>query len=147
MDKLLHGLPQLGSSGSAALDANISLEELTAAVGQMAPGRAPGLDGLPVDFFKHFWGCLAADLQECSQTGLLPASCCHVVLSLLPLKWRSGERWLCCVVYKLLFKVLSNRLKHFMDLLIHRDQSYCVPDRSIMDDLFLMKDLFDVGKY
>ncbi len=154
--ELLQGLPQLGSSGRAVLDANISLGELTAAVGQMAPGRAPGLDGLPVDFYKHFWGCLGVDLlevlQECSQTGSLPASCRHAVLSLLPKKgdlallknWRPVA--LLCTDYKLFSKVLSNRLKLFMDVLIHRDQSYCVPDRSIMDNLFLMRDLFDVCK-
>lgn len=86
VNKLLQGLPQLGSEDRAVLDANISLEELTAAVGQMAPGRGPGLDGLPADFYKHFWKCLGADLwevlQECSQTGLLPVSCWHAVLSL-----------------------------------------------------------------
>lgn len=67
---LLQGLPQVGSSGRTVLDTNIPLEKLTAAVGQMALGRAPGLDGLPVDFYKHFWGCLGADLWavplECS---------------------------------------------------------------------------------
>lgn len=50
------------------------MEELTAAVGQVASGQAPGLDGLPTDFYKHFWRCLGADLwgalQECPQTGL-----------------------------------------------------------------------------
>ena len=50
-DELLKGLPQLSSEENAVLDANISLEELTAAVVQMAPGRAPGLDGLPVDLW------------------------------------------------------------------------------------------------
>ena len=155
-DKLLQGLPQMGSEENAVLDANISLEELTAAVGQMAPGRAPGLDGLPADFYGHFWKCLGADLwevlQECSQTELLPASCRRAVLSLLPKKgdlavlknWRPVA--LLCTDYKLFSKVLANRLKHFLELIIHRDQSYCVSDRSIMDNIFLMRDLLDVCK-
>ncbi|XP_075968244.1 adhesion G-protein coupled receptor G6 [Anarhichas minor] len=62
VDELLQDLPQLGPEDRAVLDANISLEELTAAVGQMAAGRAPGLDGLPADFYKHFWKCLGANL-------------------------------------------------------------------------------------
>ena len=85
VDELLQGHHQLGSEGRAALDANLSLEELTVTVGQMAP--APGLDRLPVDFSKHFWRCLGADLWEvqleCSLTGLLLASCWPAVLSLL----------------------------------------------------------------
>ena len=95
VDELLQGLPQLGTEDRAVLDSNISQEELTAAVGQMAPGRAPGLDGLPVDFYKHFWKFVGVDLwgvlQECSQTGLLPTSCRLAVLSLLPKKRRFGS--------------------------------------------------------
>ena len=53
---------------------------------------------------------------------------------------------LLCTDYKLLSKVLANRLKKVLDQIIHRDQSYCVPDRSIMDNLFLMRDLIDVCK-
>ena len=48
--------------------------------------------------------------------------------------------------YKLFSKVLTNRLKKFLKLIIHRDQSYCVSDRSIMDNIFLRRDLLDVCK-
>ena len=116
-DELLQGLPQLSSEENAILDANISLEELTSAVDQMAPGRAPGLDGLPADFYGHFWKCLGADLwevlQECSQTGLLQVSCRRAVLSLTSKKgdlavlknWRPVA--LLCTDYKLFSKVLA----------------------------------------
>ena len=119
----------------------------------MASGRAPGLDGLPADLYKHFWRVLGADLwgvlRECSGSGLLPASWRSAVLSLIPKKgdlallknWRPVA--LLCTDYKLLSKVLANRLKKVLDQIIHRDQSYCVPDRSIMDNLFLMRDLID----
>ncbi|TWW77612.1 Transposon TX1 uncharacterized 149 kDa protein ORF 2 [Takifugu flavidus] len=63
-DELLQGLPRLSQRDRSTLDADITLDELTAAVGQMASGRAPGLDGLPADFYKHFWRCLGADLWE-----------------------------------------------------------------------------------
>uniref|UniRef100_A0A674PB36 Reverse transcriptase domain-containing protein n=1 Tax=Takifugu rubripes TaxID=31033 RepID=A0A674PB36_TAKRU len=155
-DELLQGLPRLSQRDRSTLDADITLDELTAAVGQMASGRAPGLDGLPADFYKHFWRCLGADLwevlQECTHTGRLPTSCQTAVLSLIPKKgdlallknWRPVA--LLCTDYKLLSKVLANRLKNHLDLLVHRDQSYCVPDRSIMDNLFLMRDLFHLCK-
>ena len=108
MDELLQGLPQLGSEENAVLDANISLEELTAAVGQMAPGRPNGLDRLPADFYLHFWKCFGADLWE-----VLQESCRRAVLSLLPKKgdlavlknWRPVA--LLCTDYKLFSKVLA----------------------------------------
>uniref|UniRef100_A0A3P9LKP2 Reverse transcriptase domain-containing protein n=1 Tax=Oryzias latipes TaxID=8090 RepID=A0A3P9LKP2_ORYLA len=157
VDQLMEGLPRLSDADRDLLDSTISMEELTAAVGQMALGKSPGLDGLPADFYKHFWKCLGPDLLEvfkdCSKTGLLPFSCRHAVLSLLPKKgdltllknWRPLA--LLCTDYKLLSKVLSNRLKNVLGVIIHRDQSYCVPDRSIMDNLFLVRDLFDVCKH
>lgn len=77
---------QLSCRDRSALDADISMEELTAAVGQMPSGQAPGLDGLPALFYKHFRGCLWEVLQECTKTGLLPMSCWDAVLSLIPKK-------------------------------------------------------------
>lgn len=58
--------------------------------------------------------------------------------------WRPVS--LLCVDYKLFSKVLSNRLKNFLEFIIQRDQSYCVPDRSIMDNLFLLRDIIDICK-
>ncbi|TWW53858.1 Transposon TX1 uncharacterized 149 kDa protein ORF 2 [Takifugu flavidus] len=153
-DELLQGLPRLSQRDRSTLDADITLDELTAAVGQMASGRAPGLDGLPADFYKHFWRCLGADLwevlQECTHTGRLPTSCQTAVLSLIPKKgdlallknWRPVA--LLCTDYKLLSKVLANRLKNHLDLLVHRDQSYCVPDRDQgdVDNLIDSLDLY-----
>ncbi|TWW77384.1 hypothetical protein D4764_12G0007740 [Takifugu flavidus] len=54
-DELQQGLPRLSQRDQPTLDANVSMEELTAAVGPMASGPPPGLDGLPRDFYKHFY--------------------------------------------------------------------------------------------
>ncbi|KAJ3586173.1 hypothetical protein NHX12_012574, partial [Muraenolepis orangiensis] len=89
-EEILEGLPQLSPEEKAALDLDLTLEELTGAVNQMASGRAPGIDGLSGEFLKHFWGILGADLRgvfsECFRTGSLPVSCRRAVLSLLPKK-------------------------------------------------------------
>uniref|UniRef100_A0A3B3WLD2 Reverse transcriptase domain-containing protein n=1 Tax=Poecilia mexicana TaxID=48701 RepID=A0A3B3WLD2_9TELE len=103
---------------------------------------------------QTFWRLLGEDLWEVLQelAGILPSSCRQAVLSLLPKKgdltllknWRPVS--LLCVDYKLFSKVLSNRLRIILELIIHRDQSYCVPERSIKDNLFLLRDLFDICK-
>lgn len=49
-EELLEGLPQL--RGKAALDSELTLEGLTAAVEHLAPG----IDGLSTDCLKKFWG-------------------------------------------------------------------------------------------
>lgn len=75
-------------------------------------------------------------LSECSVSLILKKE----DLALLK-TWRPVA--LLCTDYKLLSKVLANRLKDFLDLVVHRDQSYRVPGRSIMDNMFLMRDLLD----
>lgn len=51
-----------------------------------------------------------------------------------------------CSDYKLLSKVLDNRLSKVIDQVVHPDQTYCVPGRSIFDNIALIQDTFDVSK-
>lgn len=56
----------------------------------MESGKAPGIDGLPVEFYKAFWEVLGEDLldvlKECIAEGSLPLSCRRAVITLLPKK-------------------------------------------------------------
>ncbi len=46
-------------------------------------------------------------------------------------------------------KVLANKLNNVLYEIVHKDQSYCVKDTSIMDNLHLIRDVVDYayGKY
>ncbi len=72
------------------MDLDISNQELTAALGQLNSGKSLGIDGLQPEFYKKFWQCIGKDLCEvfcvCNKDGILPVSCQHAVLSLLPKK-------------------------------------------------------------
>lgn len=57
-EELLEGFPQLSEGEKAAVDSELTLKELTAAVEQVAPGRAPGIHRLFIDFLKKFWNFL-----------------------------------------------------------------------------------------
>lgn len=79
-------------------------------------------------------------------------SCLRAILTLLPKKgdlteiknWRPVS--LLCSDYKILSKVLANRLSKIMNEVIHPDQTYCVPKRSIFDNISLIRDIYDVSK-
>ncbi|KAI4871400.1 hypothetical protein NFI96_009402 [Prochilodus magdalenae] len=153
---LLEDLPQLDEQHLQGLDTALTFEEVTRAVFQLASGRAPGIDGLPADFYKAFWETLGRDLYEVLlasyEAGALPTSCRRAVLSLIPKKgdlclltnWRPVS--LLCADYKILSRCIANRLREVLGVVVHVDQSYCVPKRSIYDNLFLMRDLFDYAQ-
>lgn len=145
------------SEGSAeALDKNLSLEELEKALYGMQNGRAPGIDGLSVEFYKAFWPILGKDLldvvTDCLKKGELPLSCRRAVITLLPKKGDLNElkNWrpvaLLSTDYKILSKALASRLSKVMAEIIHLDQTYCVPGRSIFDNIHLVKGIFEVSK-
>ena len=137
------------------MEVELTLQELPAAVQQTSVGKSPGLDGLPAEFYRDFWGFLGPDLLEVYQEAfgehMLPSRCRGAVLSLLPqtgdlglLKnWRPVSQ---CLDYMILSTCLANRLKLVLDSIVHRDQSYCVPGRSLMDNIFLMRDVIDWAK-
>ena len=72
------------------LDAQISADELAAALQSLDSGKAPGIDGLPADFYKAFWPVIGQDLllvlRDSFNKACLPLSCRRAVLTLLPKK-------------------------------------------------------------
>ena len=82
----------------------------------------------------------------------LPLSCRRAVLTLVPKKgdlsdlknWRPVA--LLCADIKIFSKGLANWLKGQLETIIHHDQTYCVPGRSIHDNLHLFRDILDLAK-
>lgn len=152
----LENLPQVSEGANAGLGQVLTLEELQEALQSMDCGKTPGLDGLSVDFYKSFWQEIGADvlavLRDSLNRGRLPLSCRRAVLTLLPKKgdltdircWRPIS--ILCTDYKILSKVLANRLSKVLAEVIHPDQTYCVPGRLIHNNISFIRDVFDLGK-
>lgn len=85
------------------------------------------------------------------EKGFLPLSCRRAILTLLPKKGDLQEikNWrpvaLLSTDYKLLSKVLAMRLKKAMEQIIHVDQTYCIPNRLISDNIILICDVLDLS--
>ncbi|CAM4688665.1 unnamed protein product [Lepidochelys kempii] len=122
----------------------------------MLTNKSLGMDGLTVEFYRAFWDILGPDLvtvwAESLQSGVLPLSCRRAVLTLLPKKGdlRDLRNWrpisLLSTDYKIVAKAISLRLGSVMADVIHPDQTYTVPGRSIFDNLFLVRDLLELGR-
>ena len=68
--------------------------EVGAALHQMSPLKAPGLDGMPPLFFQHLWGSINNDVTSSIlswlNSGTLPSPLNHTFITLIP-KTKSPE--------------------------------------------------------
>lgn len=79
-------------------------------------------------------------MQECFKQKHIPISCQRAALTLLPKKgdlcmlknWRPVS-----ILTTDYYKVLTNKLKTVLGDIIHEHQSYCIPERTIYDNIFL----------
>ncbi len=55
MPVFFEDLGSISEDSKAELERPLSERELYAALQKMESGRAPGIDGLPVEFYKAFW--------------------------------------------------------------------------------------------
>lgn len=60
-------------------------------------------------------------------------------------KWRPVA--LLCTDYKVLPRALSNQLKDFLGIVANADQTCCVLERTVMDNIVLIRNVFDISKY
>ena len=115
------------------LGAVFSQEEVWEALKEMGELKALGADGMPVLFYKKFWSMVGEKVKEEVLAVLngedMPEGWNETVIVLIP-KISSPEKLkdlrpinLCNVVYKIISKVLPNRLKQVLPEIISPSQS------------------------
>ena len=129
------------------LSSEYSAEEIKAVVFQMGPTKAPGLDGMNAFFYQKFWHIVGADVitavLDFLNTGNMEPDINFTHIVLIP-KIKSPEKMsdfrpisLCNVIYKIISKVLANRLKKILPQVISPSQSAFVPGRLITDNVLV----------
>ncbi|XP_060959266.1 uncharacterized protein LOC133030514 [Cannabis sativa] len=122
-------------------------DEVKNALFQMHPDKAPGPDGMGPGFFQHHWSIVGADIinlvKEFFSTSVLPCSINDTNLCLIPKKKNFSTMnelrpiALCNVIYKIISKVLANRMRGFIDQIISDTQSAFIPGRLISDNVMV----------
>jgi hypothetical protein len=120
MDELLHIVqPRVSDAMNDIMNREYTEEEVKAALFQMAPSKAPGVDG----FFQRHWDLVKQDVVpavlEFLNGGVLPVGMNDTSITLIP-KVRHPQKIsqyrpisLCPVLYKMGAKCIANRLRFF----------------------------------
>ena len=118
--------------------------------------KSPGIDGIPIEFYKTFFKILESDLLEIYNNILfkereITNTMHQAIITLIPKKDINKLKcwWpisLLCNDYKILTKILSKRLKNILSQIISEDQTCSIPKRTIFNNLFLVRDLIKVNK-
>ena len=121
--------------------------EVEAVIKEMKPITAPGPDGMPPLFYQFFWSLIGDDIcaavLDCLNNCKIPSEINCTNITLIP-KVKSPEFItdfrpisLCNVVYKIVAKVLANRLKAILPHVISENQSAFQAGRVITDNILM----------
>ena len=73
---------------NSKLTAIYTMEEVELAIKEMAPLKAPGLDGMPPLFYQTYWTDVGMDISHavisCLNSGSLLKSINHAFITLIP---------------------------------------------------------------
>ena len=145
-------MPKLNEEHANLCEGFVSEKECFEAIQTIPCDKTPGCDGLPMNFYKVFWEDIKALLRKafnlCFVNGELSTLMKRGVITLLPKKDKDKlhlKNWRPITLlnndYKILAKVLANRLKKVLPFLIDFDQTGFLKNRYIGENIRLLKDV------
>ena len=143
--------PRVTDAMRGALNAEFTREEIKAALDHIGDLKVLGPDGMPAIVYKKHWHFMGDRIVEevlaVLNGGDIPMGWNDTVVVLI-LKVKCPSRIkdlrsisLCNVLYKLVSKVIANRLKTILPDLISQNQSAFVPGRLITDNVLVAYEL------
>ncbi|KAH9683739.1 reverse transcriptase domain-containing protein [Citrus sinensis] len=117
----------------------------------MHPDKSPGPDGMNPAFFQNFWHIVGGDVTAAClhfiDTCEFPDELNATAIVLVPKK--SNPEYLadlrpitlCNVLYKIVAKMLANRMKAVLSSIITENQSAFVPGRAITDNILISAEI------
>ncbi|GJX46034.1 RNA-directed DNA polymerase, eukaryota [Tanacetum coccineum] len=126
-----------------SLDAPFSREEIKRAVWDCGSDKAPGPDGFTFGFFKRFWEVIKEDVfvfvRSFQNRRVIPRGCNPSFIALIPKvndpRFTSDFRPISLIgcQYKIIGKLLANRLATVIDSIVSPEQSAFIKGKHILD--------------
>ncbi|XP_019163494.1 PREDICTED: uncharacterized protein LOC109159838 [Ipomoea nil] len=129
-------------------------DEVRAALFAMGKDKSPGPDGMNPGFYQSFWNVVGKDFTDfvidCLSRASFPLALNDANIVLIPKKCNPESVSdlrpiaLCNILYKIMAKMLANRMKPLLEGLISDSQSAFLPSRLISDNILIAS---EVGHY
>ena len=140
-----------------SLDGLFTQKELHEAIFGLKRGKCSGCDGIPAEFYAIFYEKIKMQLLNtfnyCYEVGELFPSALRGVINLIPKKLKDSRKIssmrpisLLSSDYKLVEKILANRLKPVLNDLIDQDQKGFLPNRKIHCNIRRVLDIVQLAE-
>ena len=126
-----------------SIEREVDLQEIERVVKNLAKGKSPGIDGVPNEFYQRCWDCIKEDLGELVRAilnrGGLSSELNQSLIVLVPKVQNSRTvkdfRPISLLggVYKIVAKILANRIRLLVPKLVHPSQAGFVKGRSLAE--------------
>ena len=144
-------MPRVTSRMNNSLTKMVTDTEIKRAVKAIKSDSAPGVDGMTGQFFQKYWNITGAqvtvEVKKFFESGVMPSDWNHTQLCLIPKVPNATHMQdlrpisLCSVAYKIISKVLSNRLKVILPRIVSPTQGAFVAGRLISDNLLIAHEM------
>nr|GEZ26999.1 hypothetical protein [Tanacetum cinerariifolium] len=139
---------RLSPDQNGELDMNITMDEIRAAVWDCGENKSPGPDGYTFEFFRNLLGSDFCSAVECFFVkGSFPRGFNSSFIALIPkvtdAKFVTDFRPISLIssAYKVVTKILANRLAMVISDLVSNTQSSFVANRQILDGPFILNEI------
>nr|GEW42979.1 RNA-directed DNA polymerase, eukaryota [Tanacetum cinerariifolium] len=133
------------------LESEVSNKEIKRAMWDCGTDKAPGPDGLTFGFYRYFWYLIDNDVYNVVNYffmhGEIPKGCNSSFIALIPkildanLVKDFRPISLIGSLYKIIAKILANRLVGVLGDIVNEVQSTLIADRQILDGPFILDEL------
>ncbi|GKD44317.1 RNA-directed DNA polymerase, eukaryota [Tanacetum coccineum] len=142
---------QISNDQKEDLERALTKDELKAAVWDCGTDKSPGPDGFTFGFYRHYWSVIEHDVFDAVNyffnSGIIPKGGNPSFITLIPkipaANLVKDFRPICLIgsIYKIIAKILANRLVGVLDNIVHEVQSAFISGRQILDGPFILNEI------